>query len=331
MKKYNVYGIGNALVDIVTEVSDDFLTSHNVEKGLMTLVDEERQHQLVDAIHLPDSNMQCGGSAANTIMAVSQFGGSSFYSCKVASDDMGKFYLEDLNKNGVGTNLKFEDTPEGITGKCLVMTTPDANRTMNTFLGITSTFSKRQVNEAALKDAEYLYMEGYLVPGEDGLQAMKHAKKLAEENGVKVAMTFSDPSMVKYFKSQMEDVVGASVDLLFCNEEEAMLFTGKDNISEAREVLKGTAKRFVITQGSNGAMIYDGDTFIDIEPYKVEAVDTNGAGDMFAGAFLYGITNGHSYAEAGKLASLASSRVVSKFGPRLEWHEAKDVLNHLHP
>ena len=331
MKKYNVYGIGNALVDIVTEVSDDFLTSHNVEKGLMTLVDEERQHQLVDAIHLPDSNMQCGGSAANTIIAVSQFGGSSFYSCKVASDDMGKFYLEDLNKNGVGTNLKFEDTPEGITGKCLVMTTPDANRTMNTFLGITSTFSKRQVNEAALKDAEYLYMEGYLVPGEDGLQAMKHAKKLAEENGVKVAMTFSDPSMVKYFKSQMEDVVGASVDLLFCNEEEAMLFTGKDNISEAREVLKGTAKRFVITQGSNGAMIYDGDTFIDIEPYKVEAVDTNGAGDMFAGAFLYGITNGHSYAEAGKLASLASSRVVSKFGPRLEWHEAKDVLNHLHP
>ena len=331
MKKYNVYGIGNALVDIVTEVSDDFLTSHNVEKGLMTLVDEERQHQLVDAIHLPDSNMQCGGSAANTIIAVSQFGGSSFYSCKVASDDMGKFYLEDLNKNGVGTNLKFEDTPEGITGKCLVMTTPDANRTMNTFLGITSTFSKQQVNEAALKDAEYLYMEGYLVPGGDGLQAMKHAKKLAEENGVKVAMTFSDPSMVKYFKSQMEDVVGASVDLLFCNEEEAMLFTGKDNISEAREVLKGTAKRFVITQGSNGAMIYDGDTFIDIEPYKVEAVDTNGAGDMFAGAFLYGITNGHSYAEAGKLASLASSRVVSKFGPRLEWHEAKDVLNHLHP
>lgn len=329
MKKYDVYGIGNALVDIVTEVEDSFLDKYKVEKGLMTLVDEDRQHELVEAIHLPTSNMQCGGSAANSIIAVSQFGGKSYYSCKVANDEMGKFYLNDLKENGVDTNLTPETAEDGITGKCLVMTTPDANRTMNTFLGITATFSKNEVNEAALKDAKYLYMEGYLVPGENGQQAMKLAKKLAEENGVKVAMTFSDPSMVKYFKPQMEEIVGASVDLLFCNEEEAMLFTDTDNINDAREELKKVAKRFAITQGSNGAMIFDGDTFIDIEPYKVDAVDTNGAGDMFAGAFLYAITNGHSYAEAGKLASLASSRVVSKFGPRLEWHEAKEVLKHL--
>lgn len=331
MKKYDVYGIGNALVDIVTEVSDGFLSKFNVEKGLMTLVDEERQHLLVDAIHLPDSNMQCGGSAANSIIAVSQFGGKSYYSCKVAQDDMGKFYLDDLGQNGVDTNLSFEDAPDGITGKCLVMTTPDANRTMNTFLGITSTFSTKEVNEAALKDSKYLYMEGYLVPGEEGQQAMKLAKKLAEENGVKVAMTFSDPSMVKYFKPQMEEIVGASVDLLFCNEEEAMLFTDTNNLEDARNELKKAAKKFAITQGANGAIIFDGDTFIDIEPYKVEAIDTNGAGDMFAGAFLYAITNGHSYAEAGKLASLASSRVVSKWGPRLSWHEAKDVLKDLNP
>ncbi|MEQ8925780.1 MAG: adenosine kinase [Fulvivirga sp.] len=331
MKKYDVYGIGNALVDIVTEVKDDFLAEYNVEKGLMTLVDEDRQHELVNAIHLPTSNMQCGGSAANSIIAVSQFGGKGYYSCKVAKDDMGKFYLDDLKENGVDTTLTFDTAPAGITGKCLVMTTPDANRTMNTFLGITSTFSKEQVNEAALKDSKYLYMEGYLVPGESGQEAMKLAKKMAENNGVKVAMTFSDPSMVKYFKPQMEEIVGASVDLLFCNEEEAMLFTNKDNLDEAREELKKVAKRFAITQGANGAMIFDGDTFIDIEPYKVSAVDTNGAGDMFAGAFLYGITNGHSYADAGKLASLASSKIVSKFGPRLEWHEAKEVMKHLNP
>lgn len=328
-KKYDVYGIGNALVDIVTEVEDSFLDKHKVEKGLMTLVDEERQHQLVEAIHLPDSNMQCGGSAANTIIAISQFGGSSYYSCKVANDEMGKFYLSDLGKNGVDTNLTEQTAPDGITGKCLVMTTPDANRTMNTFLGITSNFSTSEVEEAALKDAQYLYIEGYLVTSENGCMAMKHAKKLAEDNGVKVAITFSDPSMVKYFKGQMEEVVGASVDLLFCNEEEAMLFTDKDNIIEAREELKKVAKRFAITQGANGAIIFDGDTFIDIEPYKVEAVDTNGAGDLFAGAFLYAITHGHSYAEAGKLASLASSRVVTKYGPRLEWHETKEVLNQL--
>ena len=328
-KKYDVYGIGNALVDIVTEVEDSFLEKYNVEKGLMTLVDEDRQHELVDAIHLPNSNMQCGGSAANTIIAVSQFGGKGYYSCKVANDDMGKFYLEDIEKNNIDTNLTEATAPEGITGKCLVMTTPDANRTMNTFLGITSNFSTSEIDEAALRDAQYLYIEGYLVTSETGRAAMKHAKKLAEENGIKVALTFSDPSMVKYFKSEMEEIVGASVDLLFCNEEEAMLFTGKDNIGEAREELKKVAKKFAITQGPNGAMIFDGDTFVDIEPYKVDAIDTNGAGDLFAGAFLYGITHGHSYAEAGKIASLSSSKVVTKYGPRLEWHEAKDVLNHL--
>jgi len=331
MKKYDVYGIGNALVDIVTEVSDDFLEKCKVEKGLMTLVDEERQSELVDAIHLPSSNMQCGGSAANSIIAVSQFGGRSYYSCRVAKDDMGTFYLKDLKSNGVDTNLTSETAPKGITGKCLVMTTPDANRTMNTFLGITSTFSVSEINETALKDSKYLYMEGYLVPGEDGQKAMKLAKKLAEENGVKVAMTFSDPSMVKYFKPQMEEIVGASVDLLFCNEEEAMLFTDTDTIESAREELKKVAKKFVITMGANGAMIFDGDTFVDIEPYKVDAIDTNGAGDMFAGAFLYAITNGHSYADAGKLASLASSKIVSKFGPRLELQQVKEVKKKLIP
>ena len=125
--------------------------------------------------------------------------------------------------------------------------------------------------------------------------------------------------MVKYFKDQMQGVVGDGVDLLFCNEEEAMLFTDTETIMEAREALKKFAKRFAITQGSNGAMIFDGDTFIDIEPYKVEAIDTNGAGDLFAGAFMYGITNNRSFAAAGKLASLASSKVVTKYGPRLDF------------
>lgn len=328
-KKYNVFGIGNALVDIVTEVDDNFLNEHKIEKGLMTLVDEENQTRISNAINMNNSNMQCGGSAANSIIAVSQFGGSSYYSCKVANDELGHFYMKDLKANGVDSNIEGQSLEEGITGKCLVMTTDDASRTMNTFLGITSNYSRAEINEAELKDAQYLYIEGYLVTSDNGLDAMKYAKQLAENNGVKTALTFSDPSMVKYFKDQMESVVGASVDLLFCNEEEAMLFTGKDNLTEAREELKKAAKRFVITLGENGAMIFDGDTFVDIEPYSVQAIDTNGAGDLFAGAFLYGITNGHSYADAGKLASLASSKVVTQFGPRLEWHQAKDILNKL--
>lgn len=328
-KKYDVYGIGNALVDIVTEVEEGFLIEHGVEKGLMTLVDEERQHQLMGAIHLPGSRMQCGGSAANTLIATNQFGGASFYSCKVAQDDMGKFYLKDLQANGVDTKLTYETAPAGITGKCLVMTTPDTERTMNTFLGITSNFSTDEIDAEALKNASYLYIEGYLVTSETGREAMKTAKKIAEENNIKTTLTFSDPSMVKYFKEEMWEVIGGGVDLLFCNEEEAMLFTGTNTLQDVREALKKIARKFAITRGANGAMIYDGDTFVDIEPYPVKAIDANGAGDMFAGAFLYGISHGHSYAEAGKIASLASSKVVSKFGPRLEIQEAKEVLKYL--
>ncbi|MBN3583777.1 adenosine kinase [Algoriphagus aestuarii] len=331
MKKYDVTGIGNALVDIEFKVNDQFFIDNGVEKGLMTLVDEERQDGLMKVIDTEQAKKQCGGSAGNTVIAISQFGGKSFYSCKVANDELGHFYMADMKNAGVSHNLNESNLAEGITGKCLVMVTEDAERTMNTFLGITQTYSNEDVNEAAIKDSKYLYIEGYLITSENGKQAMKHAKRIAEENGVKVALTFSDPAMVKYFKDPMTEVIGASVDLLFANEEEAMIFTGKSNLLEAREELKKVAKHFVITQGKNGAMIFDGDTFIDIEPYETTAVDTNGAGDMFAGAFMYGITNGHSYASSGKLASMASSKIVSQFGPRLEWHQAKEILNRLNP
>ncbi|MEB2781680.1 adenosine kinase [Algoriphagus sp. C2-6-M1] len=331
MKKYDVTGIGNALVDIEFKVKDQFFTDNAVEKGLMTLVDEDRQNALMQVINTEQAKKQCGGSAGNTVIAVSQFGGKAYYSCKVANDELGHFYMNDMKDAGVSHNLSETSLADGITGKCLVMVTEDAERTMNTFLGITQTYSTADVNEVAIKDSNYLYIEGYLITSENGKEAMIHAKKIAEENGVRVALTFSDPAMVKYFKEPMAEVIGASVDLLFANEEEAMIFTGKDNLSEAREEMKKLAKHFVITQGKNGALIYDGDTFIDIEPYAITAIDTNGAGDMFAGAFMYGITNGHSYASSGKLASMASSKIVGQFGPRLQWHEAKDILARLNP
>lgn len=329
MKKYDVYGIGNAVVDIVTEVDLDFFQRNNIEKGVMTLVDEKRQDLLIKAIDMKKSKMACGGSAGNTMIAVSQFGGRSFYTCLVARDALGKFFLEDLKRNGVDTNLTYERLSEGITGKCLVMTSPDAERTLNTFLGISSFLSPGHLDEQAIRSSSYIYLEGYLVTSPKALEAMMEAKKIAEKNGVKTTLTLSDPSMVKYFSKQMEHVVGASVDLLFCNEEEAMIFTGTNTVIEAREKLKGIAKHFVITLGSNGAMAYDGDTFITIEPYPVKAIDTNGAGDMFAGAFLYAITHGRSYAEAGKLASMASSRVVSQYGPRLTPQQVTRLLTDL--
>lgn len=329
-KNYDVYGIGNALVDLEFKVDHQFLYDHKVDKGVMTLVDEATQFRLIGAIDHDEVVRKSGGSAANSMIAISQFGGKSFYSCKVANDEYGDFYLKDMKEAGVDTNLDNAERADGITGKCLVMITSDADRTMNTYLGITSDLSVEEIDEHAIKESKYVYLEGYLVSSTTGVQAMKRGKKIAEENGVLTAITLSDPFIVQTFKSNFEDVIGASVDLLFCNEDEAMSYTGKDNIEEARQAMKKEAKRFVITQGKNGALIYDGDTFIDIEPYSVDALDTNGAGDMFAGAFLYGITNGLTYAAAGKLASMASSKIVAQYGPRLKWHEAQEILKNLH-
>ncbi|HBQ59240.1 MAG TPA: adenosine kinase, partial [Balneolaceae bacterium] len=170
-KKYNVYGIGNALVDLEFQVDLDFLKEQEVKKGLMTLVDEDTQHRLISAINHNDTKKKSGGSAANTVIAISQFGGKAFYSCKVASDEFGDFYLKDMEDAGIPTNFDRQDREEGVTGKCLVMITDDADRTMNTYLGISSGLSKNEVDERAIKDSEYRYLEGYLVAAAGGLEA----------------------------------------------------------------------------------------------------------------------------------------------------------------
>ena len=324
-KPYDVYAIGNALVDMEFEVHDTFFATHKIDKGLMTLVDEDRQNYLLKALGNGAKKRQCGGSAANTIIAVSQFGAKGFYSCKVASDDTGDFYLNDLVESGVDTNLKSQQRETGITGKCLVLITPDAERTMNTFLGITGSLAKTEVDEASIKNSKYLYMEGYLVASPSGKEAAIHAGNIAKANGVKTALTFSDVNMVKFFKDGLVEMVGSGLDLLFCNESEALAYVGTNSILTAREELKKVAKNFVITLGENGAIIWDGTTFIDIEPYIVKAIDSNGAGDMYAGAFLYAVSQGHTCASAGKLASMAASRVVGQFGPRLRTSETLEI------
>jgi sugar/nucleoside kinase (ribokinase family) len=197
------------------------------------------------------------------------------------------------------------------------MVTPDAERTMNTFLGITGAFSRGELVEKAIADSEYLYSEGYLVTSDTARPAVVEARRMAEKHGVKTAISFSDPAMVKYFKPGLKKILGQGVDLLFCNETEAGLFTETDSLDRAVDELKRVARTFVVTRGSRGALVCDGDRCFSIDPHPVRAVDTNGAGDMFAGAFLYGLTHGFSHEQAGNLASLASSKVVETFGPRL--------------
>ena len=319
MSKYHVYGIGNALVDKEFEVEDSFLQSTSIEKGLMTLVEQDRLIEILESLKSTYGlkKRASGGSAANTIIAVSYFGGNTYYSCNVANDETGDFYVNDLKAAGVDTNLG-DDREEGITGKCLVMVTPDAERTMNTYLGITADLSSKHLDEEAIKASEYLYIEGYLVSSESARPAAIEAKRIAEANGVKTAFTFSDPAMVQFFKDGLVEMIGEGVDLLFCNEAEALNYSDTDNIPEAIEQLKKIAKRFVITLGSKGAIVFDGENQLNVAPHSITAVDSNGAGDMFAGAFLYAITHGYSYQQAGDLASLASAEVVSNFGPRLE-------------
>jgi fructokinase len=316
MKKYNVYGLGNALVDMEFEVEDGFLNLMEIDKGVMTLVDEDQQHRLMTHLDAFEGNRASGGSAANTLIAVSAMGGSAYYACKVADDDLGHFYLHDLKEAGVDSNVDGTHA-EGITGKCLVMVTPDAERTMHTYLGISSELSVNEISDAHIKDSEYLYMEGYLVTSPSAKAANIHARKVAEANGVKTALTFSDPAIVQHFHSELTETIGDGIDLLFCNESEALTYTAKNSIDEAVEVIKTFASTFAITMGSKGALIYDGAQTHAISPYPIKAVDSNGAGDMFAGAYLYAITHGYSVPDAGKLASLASSHVVRQFGPRL--------------
>ena len=324
-KKYDVYGIGNALVDMEFEVSVDFLAKTKIEKGLMTLVDEDRQLEIINHLQGSHHKRSCGGSAANTMIAVSQFGGKSFYSCKVASDETGDFYFKDLMDNGVETNLSSSSLESGVTGKCIVLITPDADRTMNTFLGITQTISTKELMEENLKNSNYVYIEGYLVASPTGKEAAVKARKLAEANNVKTALTFSDVNMVNFFADGLKDMIGNGVDLLFCNESEALAYTKSSNVKEAAIALKKIAKTFAITLGPKGALVFDGTSEIHVVTTPVEAIDTNGAGDLFAGAFLYAINAGLNYADAAKLGCSASSLLVTQFGARLAREQALEV------
>jgi len=317
MSKYDVYGLGNALVDMEFEINDQFLHDNSIDKGVMTLVDENQQHELIEQLDAFEGIKASGGSAANTLIAVSSMGGSSYYSCKVADDDLGHFYLNDLKTAKVDCNMEGKHKG-GITGKCLVMVTPDAERTMHTFLGVSSELSPYEVSEDAIKNAGYCYLEGYLTTSESGKAANIEARKIAETNNIKTALTFSDPFVVEHFRDGFTETIGDGIDLLFCNEAEALSYTRKNSVDEAVEVIKTFAKTFAITLGAEGAAIYDGSNLISIAANPVKAVDTNGAGDLFAGAFMYGLTHGKSFEQAGLLASKASSIIVSQFGPRLK-------------
>lgn len=322
MKKYAAYAIGAALVDTEIEVTDGELGTMGVDKGMMTLVDEARQAELLGHLndHLVRASHASGGSAGNSMIATALFGAPTFMSCKVAADTDGDIYLADLEQSGVGHSLN-DKRRDGTTGKCLVLITPDAERSMNTFLGVSETLSVDEVDPEAIKASEWVYLEGYLVTSPTGHAAAMHTRDLALQHGVRTAVSFSDPGMVAYFRDNMAAMVGEQTDLVFCNEAEALEWGRTESIEQAMDAIRTVARSFVITRGANGAIAFDGERTFEVAAHKVDAVNTNGAGDMFAGAFLYALSRGEGYERATQFAVRAAGEVVKYFGPRLKPNE----------
>jgi sugar/nucleoside kinase (ribokinase family) len=328
MSRYDVYALGNALVDMEYEVTEADLEHLNIDKGVMTLVDEAHQLRIMEHLRERHHQRGSGGSAANSVIALAQFGGSGYYACKVADDELDHFYMKDLKTGGVAT---IDDTylDEGDTGRCVVLVTPDSDRTMCTYLGISGNLSVHEIDVDALRASKWFYTEGYLVTSDTARVAAIEARKAAEHAGVKTALSLSDPNMVRFFKDGLKAMIGDGLDLIFANEHEAMGMADTDDLDEAVAYLKTVAREFAITRGPQGALVWDGTRLIDIDPVKVDPVDTVGAGDMFAGAFLYGLTQGWSHQRAGDLASAASAKLVTSLGPRIAPEETRAILTRL--
>ncbi|NBC23628.1 MAG: adenosine kinase [Gammaproteobacteria bacterium] len=315
---YDVYGLGNALVDMEFRVDDGFLTSHGIAKGHMTLVDEERLNALVAALADHEPERMSGGSAANTMIAVQGFGGKTFYSCRLADDEVGGYFLNDLRNAGIVTNDNAA-TPatSGQSGQCLVLVTPDAERSMNSFLGISTQLCPDEIDEQALRQSRYFYAEGYLSSGPDSLAAAIACRERAEAAGVKTAISLSDPSMVEIFRDNLVKILGNGVDHLFCNEEEALTWAGTDRLDIAVTELKDVGKALNVTLGKQGSLAVTPHDQTMVPGYEVKAVDTNGAGDMYAGACLYGWCAGMDPDQAAAFGNFAAARLVQTYGARM--------------
>lgn len=327
MATVDLFAIGNALIDQEFQVSDDFLIQHSLQKGTMQLTDGETQANLYNNLIKTQRHkgQASGGSAANTTVAFSALGGQAFYACRVGNDDLGDIYLKGLNEAGIYTTTK--SVSEGVTGTCMVLVSDDSERTMQTYLGITAELSATQIDFEPLQTAKWLYIEGYLSTSDTARAAVKQAREIAKSNQVKIALTLSDPAMVQYAREGLDELLDDGVDLIFCNQQEAMMYTGTETAEAALEELKQKSKYIVITLGAQGALIYDGNNTFSVPGRPVTAVDANGAGDAFAGSFLYALNAGLGFQTAAQLAILVSSEVVAQFGPRLA---VKDYAKLLH-
>lgn len=334
MNHFDLYGIGNALVDVETRVTNQFLNDNNVVKGCMTLVEAARQNELLDQLRQKIEHKSCGGSLANSTIATANFGSKCYYSCQVADDEMGRFFHRDLMHQSIQSNLDDTPLPKGDTGTCLAMITPDADRTMNTFLGVGGLVGLSQVNLDVARTARVCFLEGYLISSDVGKEALHIIAKESSQNNNICALSMSDPMLVKYFRTDFLALIKDGVNLLFMNEDEAMELTQADDLEQAIAWLKLNIKQFVVTCGSKGSLSWDGETLHETPVPTINQLDTIGAGDMFAGSFIHAILKNASFDVAATIACYCASLIVGQYGSRLEaqnQEKANAFVKHMLP
>ncbi len=310
----DVIAIGNALVDVIAHEDDDFLAEFGLTKGTMHLIDEARAQVLYEAMG-PGIQVS-GGAAANTAVGVASFGGSAHYVGKVTADELGEVFGEHLRSTGVGY-----DTPALAggppTGRCLILVTPDAQRTMNTFLGASVVLGPDDVDEALIARGTILFLEGYLFDPPAAQEAFRVAARMSHGAGRSVALSLCDPFCVDRHREAFRSLVEEHVDVLFANESEICSLYEVDDFDDALRRVRGVCEIAALTRSERGSLVVTRDDVHVVDAVPVERlVDTTGAGDLYAAGFLYGLSHGHDLPSCGRLGSLAAAEVISHVGAR---------------
>ena len=329
-KSIQLCAIGNGLVDMQYQVSDELFNLLNAPKGEMRLVENDEQNKKIELLNTIKPNKCSGGSATNTVDAFAQFGGTAAYLTTVGDDENGKFYFQELARCKIKyKNNVIKNTP---TGTCLILITPDAERTMLTCLAASKEFALEHLDEELIAQSEWLYLEGYKFSENAGAEGIDKSIEIAKKNNTKIAITASDLFIIDVFNKPFIAALKQS-DLVFCNENEAKAIAKCENSDEAMKIISEMCPNVVMTKGKDGAKVFFNNKFYDFSAFPTDVIDTTGAGDMFAGAFLFGLLNyekviaegtvGHSNDNefnkinfAGKLASKASAIIVSQLGAR---------------
>lgn len=313
---FDVLGVGNAIVDVLASVEDTFLSEHTIAKGAMTLIDDDRAAQLYDA--MPPGKEISGGSAANTVAGVASFGGKAAYLGKVAEDQLGAVFAHDLRAAGVAYDVApLSGGPA--TARCLILVTPDGQRSMNTYLGASSLFDVADVSAAAVQDAAITYLEGYLFDRDEAKRAFVKAAETAQASGRRVALTLSDGFCVDRHRDSFRQLLKNHVDYLFANETEILSLYQTHDFDDALQRARSECRVAFLTRSEKGSVAVDHDEvhIIDAAPTP-GVVDTTGAGDLYAAGVLFGLARGLRIDQCARLGSLAASEVISHFGGRPE-------------